>query len=104
MEIEGLTRMLSALLSIDTVGYSRLMRDDEEATVETLTAYSRILTHLIEQYRSRVVDFPRDNILAEFSSVEIQRELAERNAELPENRRMLFRIGINMGDILEEGG
>ncbi len=69
------------------------------------------MTHLIQQYRGRVVDSPGDNILAEFTSVvdavncgvEIQRELAERNAELPENRRMQFRIGINLGDVLEEG-
>ncbi|NIQ92635.1 MAG: guanylyl cyclase, partial [Gammaproteobacteria bacterium] len=76
-----------------------------------LTTYRTAMTHLIHQYRGRVVDSPGDNILAEFTSVvdavncavEIQRELAERNAELPENRRMQFRIGINLGDVLEEG-
>jgi TolB-like protein len=69
------------------------------------------MTHLINQYRGRVVDSPGDNILAEFTSVvdavncgvELQRELAERNAELPENRRMQFRIGVNLGDVLQEG-
>jgi adenylate cyclase len=87
------------------------MREDEEATVHTITAYRTAMTHLIEQYRGRVVDSPGDNILAEFTSVvdavncgvEIQRELAERNAELSDNRKMRFRIGINLGDILEEG-
>ena len=81
------------------------------ATVRTITTYRTAIAHLIEQYRGRVVDSPGDNILAEFTSVvdavncgvEIQRELAERNEELPENRRMQFRIGINLGDVLEEG-
>jgi len=104
-------RRLTAILSADVEGYSRLMREDEAATVHTITAYRTAMTHIIEQYRGRVVDAPGDNILAEFTSVvdavncgvEIQRDLAERNAELPENRRMLFRIGINLGDVLEEG-
>jgi len=111
MTTEDLTRRLSAILSADVEGYSLLMRDDEEATVRTLTTYRTAMTHLINQYRGRVVDSPGDNILAEFTSVvdavncgvELQRELAERNAELTENRRMQFRIGINLGDVLEEG-
>jgi len=111
MSTTDLTRRLSAILSADVEGYSRLMREDEEATVRTITTYRTAMTHLIQQYRGRVVDSPGDNILAEFTSVvdavncgvEIQRELAERNAELPENRRMRFRIGINLGDVLEEG-
>jgi adenylate cyclase len=111
MSTEEFKRRLTAILSADVQGYSRLMRDDEEATVRTITSYRTAMTHLIEQYRGRVVDSPGDNILAEFTSVvdavncgvEIQRELAERNAELPENRQMRFRIGINLGDVLEEG-
>jgi adenylate cyclase len=111
MAQEGLKRRLSAILSADVEGYSRLMREDEEATVHTLTTYRTAMTHLIQQYRGRVVDSPGDNLLAEFTSVvdavncsvEIQREFAERNAELPENRRMQFRIGINLGDVIEEG-
>jgi TolB-like protein/class 3 adenylate cyclase/Flp pilus assembly protein TadD len=111
MSAEEFKRRLTAILSADVEGYSRLMRDDEEATVHTLTSYRTAMTHLIQQYRGRVVDSPGDNILAEFTSVvdavncgvEIQRELAERNAELPENRRMRFRLGINLGDVLEEG-
>jgi len=88
------------------------MREDEEATVSTITAYRKAIANLIQQYRGRVVDSPGDNILAEFTSVvdavncavEIQRELAERNAELPSERKMKFRIGVNLGDVIEEGG
>jgi TolB-like protein/Flp pilus assembly protein TadD len=87
------------------------MRDDEVATIKTITTYRRVLANLIQQYRGRVVDSPGDNLLAEFVSVvdavncavEIQRELAERNAELPEDRKMRFRIGANLGDVVEEG-
>jgi len=111
MNTTDLTRRLSAIFSADVEGYSRLMRDDEEATVQTITSYRTAMTHLIQEYRGRVVDSPGDNILAEFTSVvdavncgvEIQRELAERNTNLPENRRMQFRIGINLGDVLQEG-
>jgi adenylate cyclase len=103
-------RKLAAILSADVEGYSRLMDDDEEATIRTLTAYRSAITDLVQQYRGRVVDTPGDNILAEFTSVvdavncavEIQRALAERNDELPEDRRMQFRIGVNLGDVVEE--
>jgi len=111
MPPEAFERKLTAILSADVAGYSRLMRDDEEATVRTLTDYRRTMAGLIQQYRGRVVDSPGDNLLAEFASVvdavncavEIQRELAKRNAELPENRRMEFRIGLNLGDVVTEG-
>jgi len=111
MSTEEFKRRLTAILSADVEGYSRLMREDEEATVHTITAYRKAMTHLIEQYRGRVVDSPGDNILAEFTSgvdavncgVEIQRELAEQKTELLKNHRMRFRIGINLGDVLEEG-
>ena len=103
-------RKLAAILSADVEGYSLLMDDDEEATIRTLTAYRSAITDLVQQYRGRVVDTPGDNILAEFTSVveavncavEIQRALAERNDELPEDRRMQFRIGVNLGDVVEE--
>jgi adenylate cyclase len=112
MAEEGFKRKLTAILSADVEGYSRLMGDDEEATVRTLTAYRSAINDLVQQYRGRVVDTPGDNILAEFTSVvdavncavEIQREFAERNAELPYNRRMEFRIGVNLGDVIEEEG
>ena len=105
-------RKISAIWSADVAGYSRLMGDDEEATVRTLTLYREVLSKLIRQHRGRVIDSPGDNLLAEFSSVvdalrcawDVQQELVNRNAELPENRRMHFRIGINLGDVIEEKG
>jgi adenylate cyclase len=112
MAEQGFKRKLTAILSADVEGYSRLMDDDEEATVHTLTTYRTAINDLVQQYRGRIVDNPGDNILSEFASVvdavncavEIQRELAERNAELPYNRKMEFRIGINLGDVIEEEG
>ena len=111
MATEGFKRKLTAILSADAAGYSRLMGEDEEATVRTLTSYREIMSTLIEEHRGRVVDSPGDNLLAEFASVvdavqcavEIQNVLKTRNAELPENRKMEFRIGINLGDVIEEG-
>ena len=112
MADEGFKRKLTAILSADVEGYSRLMGEDEEATIRTLTTYRTAIAKLVQQYRGRVVDSPGDNILSEFTSavdavncaVEIQRELAERNAGLPDNRKMEFRIGINVGDVVEEEG
>ncbi|NOQ19594.1 MAG: tetratricopeptide repeat protein [Desulfobacterales bacterium] len=112
MASQDFKRKLTAILSADVEGYSLLMRDDEEATIRTLTTYRKAIKNLIQQYRGRLVDATGDNFLSEFASVvdavncavEIQRELAERNAELSENRRMQFRIGINLGDVVEEEG
>jgi TolB-like protein/class 3 adenylate cyclase/Flp pilus assembly protein TadD len=112
MAEEGFKRKLAAILSADVEGYSRLMDQDEEATIRTLTTYRSAITDLVQQYRGRVVDTPGDNILAEFTSVvdavncavEIQRELAERNEDLSEDKRMQFRIGVNIGDVVEEEG
>jgi adenylate cyclase len=112
MTQEGFKRKLAAILSADVVGYSRLMDDDEEATVRTLNSYRTAMSDLIQQYRGRVVDTTGDNLMAEFTSVvdavncavEIQRELGERNAELPYKRKMEFRIGVNLGDVIEEEG
>src|SRR5882672_9867681 len=109
--VVGMERKLAAIFSTDVAGYSRLMGDDEEATIRTLTAYRAIISSLIQHYRGRVVDSPGDNLLAEFASVvdavrsavEIQQALKEKNAELPEHRRMQFRIGINLGDVIVEG-
>ena len=111
MADEGFKRKLTAILSADAVGYSRLMGDDEEATIRTLTEYRDAITVLVNEHKGRVVDSPGDNVLAEFASVvdavrcavETQKQIAERNADLPENRRMLFRIGVNLGDIVDEG-
>ena len=108
---EGYKRKISAILSADVVGYSRLMGDDESATVRTLGVYRDTIFTAIEEHRGRTVDSPGDNILSEFASVvdavqcavEIQQVIKARNAELPEDRRMTFRIGINLGDVIEEG-
>jgi adenylate cyclase len=108
----GVERKLAAILSADVKEYSRLMSQDERSTIRTLTAYKEAMSSLIEEYRGRVVDSPGDNLLAEFGSVidavncavEIQRELAERNADLPPACQMEFRIGINLGDVVEEEG
>jgi adenylate cyclase len=110
MAQESFKRKLTAIISADVAGYSRLMDDDEESTIRTLTAYCSAMTKLIQQYRGRVVDITGDNLMAEFSSavdavncaVETQRELAERNSELSYERRMEFRIGVNVGDVIEE--
>jgi TolB-like protein/class 3 adenylate cyclase len=112
MADEGFKRKLAAILSADVEGYSRLMDDDEEATVRTLTSYRNVITDLTQQFRGRIIDTPGDNILADFISVvdavncavEIQRDLAERNAELPDTRKMQFRIGVNLGDVIDEDG
>jgi adenylate cyclase len=106
-----LQRKLAAILSADVKGYSRLMGEDEEATIRTLTAYREVMSTLIQQHRGRVVDAPGDNLLAEFASavdavrcaVQMQQELKTRNAELPHSRRMEFRMGINVGDVVVEG-
>src|SRR5215813_10661052 len=98
----GMERKLAAIFSTDVAGYSRLMGDDEAATIRTLTTYREVMTRLIQQHRGRVVDSPGDNLLAEFASavdavhgaVEIQRELKGKNADLPEARKMEYRIGI----------
>ena len=111
MADEGYKRKLTAIFSADVVGYSRLMGEDEAATVKTLETYKQIMFSLIKQHRGRVIDSPGDNLLAEFASVvdavqcgvAVQNELKARNADLPENRRMQFRIGINLGDVIEEG-
>ena len=103
-------RKLAAIFSADVVAYSRLMEDNEETTIQTLKTYRNSMSTLIQQHGGRVVDTAGDNLMAEFSSiinavkcaVETQKEMSKRNIDLPENRRMLFRIGVNLGDIVEE--
>ena len=110
MTQEGFKRKLTAIFSADAVGYSRLMAEDESATVKTIATYREIMASLIKQHRGRVVDSPGDNLLAEFPSVvdavqcavSVQNEFQTRNAELAENRKMEFRIGINLGDVIDE--
>lgn len=108
---QNVMRKLTAILSADVKGYSRLMSADEVTTIRTLATYRERMTTLIGQYRGRVIDSPGDNLLAEFASavdavqgaVEIQRELKQRNDSLPAEQRMEFRIGINVGDVIVEG-
>jgi len=111
MTTQEVKRKLAAILSADVKGYSRLTSEDEVGTIHTLNAYKEVMTGLVKHHRGRVVDAPGDNVLAEFGSVvdavecavEIQKELKSRNAELPENRKMEFRIGVNLGDVVEDG-
>jgi adenylate cyclase len=110
MAEEGFKRKLTAILSADVAGYSRLMAEDEAATVKTIASYREIMASLIKQHRGRVVDSPGDNVLAEFYSVvdavqcavAVQNEIQTRNADLPDSRKMEFRIGINLGDVIDE--
>jgi len=110
LDQESARRRLVAILAADIVGYSRLMGEDETATLATLRAYRAACAALIDSHRGRIVGTAGDSMLAEFASVVravecavgMQREIAERNAGLPEDRRMLFRIGVNLGDVLVE--
>jgi adenylate cyclase len=97
MTQEGFKRKLAAILSADVAGYSRLMGEDEEATVRTITAYREVLTTLTLQHNGKVLESPDDNLLAELVSdvdavqcaVAVQKEINSRNTERPENRKML---------------
>ena len=101
MATQEVKRKLTAIFSVDMKGYSRLVGEDEKGTVCTLNAYKEAMTNLIQHNRGRVVDAPGDNVLVEFASVvdavqcsvEIQQVLRAKNAVLPENHRMEFRIG-----------
>ena len=111
MDPDTVIRRLAAILSADAVSYSRLMAQDEVATVRILQAHREHLTRLVCEHRGRVVDSPGDNLLAEFpsaldavrSAVAIQRALEASNAELPTDRRMEFRIGVHLGDVMVDG-
>jgi adenylate cyclase len=112
MAQESFKRKLAAILSADAEGYSRLMGENEEATVRTLNEYQEAFREKVEFHNGRVVDSPGDNILAEFTSVvdavkcavEMQKDIRARNADLTKYRQMLFRIGVNLGDIIEKSG
>jgi adenylate cyclase len=107
----GVERKLTAILCADVYGYSRLMGGDEEATLVTLTAHRKIIDSLIEQRHGRFVNSAGDSVLAEFASVveavncavDIQTALKADNANLQPERRMEFRIGVNLGDVMVEG-
>ena len=107
---QNVTRKLRAILSADVKGYSILMADDEIFTIKMIKGYRSIMSHCIEQYNGRVVDSPGDNVLSEFASavdavqcaVEIQRQLKKENDRLVEDKRLEFRIGVNIGDIVQD--
>ncbi len=111
MEETGVKRKLTVILVADVEGYSRLMGVDEEATHKTLRAYREIIDGLIARHDGRVFSTAGDSVVAEFASpveavrsaISIQEELRVRNTELPEDRRMRFRIGINLGDVIVDG-
>ena len=117
MADEGFKRKLTAILSADVAGYSRLMAEDETLTVKTIAAYREVIASLIKQHRGRVVDSPGDNVLSEFSSVvdavqcavAVQNEIQTRNAELPDNRKtsetslMKKTVSTVMGSTLQPG-
>ena len=105
-------RRLAAILAADVAGYSRLMGMDEEGTLARLKAYRReLIDPKIKEHHGRVVRLTGDGALVEFPSVvgavrcavDIQRGMAERNAESPEEKRIEFRVGINLGDIISDG-
>ena len=112
MAEEGFKRKLTAVLSADVVGYSRLIEEEDMATVRNLRQCQSVIANLISRYRGRVVDSPGDNLLAEFKSVveavqcavEIQRELAERSPGNAGNRKMEYRVGVNLGEVIQERG
>jgi|RhiMetdeSRZDD1v2_1073273.scaffolds.fasta_scaffold101794_3 TolB-like protein/class 3 adenylate cyclase len=104
-------RRLAAILVADIAGYSRLMAEDEDATVATLKGHQAVVLPLVEAHGGRIQDTAGDGILAEFRSVQqavecaiaIQRTMAERNAAVPPSRQMRFRIGVNLGDVMYDG-
>jgi len=110
MTTQEVKRKLTAIFSGDVKAYSRLLAKDEAGTIRTLNSHKDVMANLIQQHRGRVVDASGDNVLAEFASVidasqcavEIQKELKTRNDELPGPRRMEFRIGIHLGEVLEK--
>ena len=103
-------RRLAAILAADIAGYSRLMHADEAATVRDLKAHQSVILPLIGRHGGRIIDTAGDGIMAEFPSVigatecavEIQTVMAERNEGVPESRRMRFRMGINLGDVIHD--
>src|SRR5713226_4393725 len=108
---ETVDRKLTAILCADVFGYSRLMGENEEATLRTLSSHRKLIDSLIEQHRGRFVNSAGDSVLAEFASVvnavqcavEIQSTLKAENSTLTPERRMEFRIGVNLGDVMVDG-
>ena len=111
MEASPLKRRLAAILAADVVGYSRMVAENEEATLRTLGIYRSTIGDMTSEHGGRVFGTAGDSVIAEFASavqavraaVAIQRALQRRNADLSQGRRMEFRIGVNLGDVVAEG-
>jgi class 3 adenylate cyclase len=111
MSVNPVKRKLAAILAADAVGYSRMMAVDEEGTMKILSAHRSMIDGIIEFHEGRIINTAGDSVLAEFASptqavrcaVEIQDALKTRNDSLPEDRRMHFRIGVNLGDVMVKG-
>ncbi len=111
VEPTGVKRKLAVILAADVEGYTRLMREAEEPTLETLTEYREIIDRLIARHDGRIFGTAGDSVVAEFGSaveavrcaLSIQEELAVRNAELSDDRKLRFRVGINVGDVMAKG-
>jgi len=107
----SMERRLAVILAADVAGYSRLVGQDEEGTLRRLGTYREIIDGLVTQHHGGVFGSAGDSVVVEFASpveavrcaAEIQRELGHLNGEIPEDRRMRFRIGINLGDVIVEG-
>lgn len=109
---EQLPRKLAAILHADVVGYSRLTGEDEEGTHRRVSTYLDGITALIERYHGKALNYAGDAVLAEFATVTealagaaaIQQDLQQRNRDLPENRKVQFRIGVNLGEVIVDRG
>jgi class 3 adenylate cyclase len=109
---DRLPRKLAAILYADVAGYSRLTGDDEDATHRTLSEYLDLVSSIIENHRGQVMHYAGDAVLARFDAVldtlssaaDIQTEINSRNESLPDERRVRFRIGVNLGDVIEDRG
>ncbi len=112
MAEEKITRKLTTILAADVEGYTRLMRADEEATLKTLGEHREIIDGLIARHEGRVFSTGGDSVLAEFGSaveavrcaISCQEEISSRNAELANDRKLMFRIGVNIGDVMVRDG
>ncbi len=112
MTTDKTKRKLVAVVHADVKGYSRMMGEDDEYTVQTLASNRQEMYRLVELHEGQVRDTAGDGFLVEFSSVvdavkfsvEFQREMKKRNADIPEDKKMEFRIGVNMGDVIHDGG
>ena len=108
---QPIERKLAAIFAADVAGYSRLMGEDEVGTLRTLAAHREIMDRLIGEHRGRIANTAGDSVLAEFPSVvdavqcavEVQKALAEANEGVPDDRRMSFRIGVHVGDVMVRG-